>query len=95
MLLSSNPYSFAECNFLLANSELWDWPIVYANEGFCNITGISRSEIITKSCVCEFLHGHQTDVDTIEKWKEILGKKNKANLELLLYDREGRFYLHR
>lgn len=77
-------------NFLLANSQIWDWPIVYANEGFCQVTGISRAEMMTHSCVCEFMHGHLTSVDTVNRMREGLEKQLPSRFELLLYDKQGK-----
>ena len=78
-----------ECSFLLANSQLWDWPIVYASDGFCYVTGISRSEIIAQSCVCEFMHGHETDQDTVEKFRKALREEKPGPIEIELCNREG------
>ncbi|XP_078493576.1 voltage-gated delayed rectifier potassium channel KCNH1 [Ciona intestinalis] len=76
-------------NFLLANSQIWEWPIVYANEGFCQLTGIARSEMMTRSCVCEFMHGHLTNMDTVDNMQLALEKQEQAKFELLLYDKQG------
>lgn len=81
----------SDCGFLLANSELLHWPIVYANETFCNITGFSRSDLSTESCQCEFMHGRLTDKNVVKKMKQDLDNKSKSDFELLLYNKQGWF----
>ena len=81
---------FPECYFILANSELLDWPIVYANDGFCYIAGLSRSEMLAQSCVCEFMHGHETDENTVEKFRHDLSNKQRTQIEIVLYNRNGK-----
>lgn len=37
---------FADSNFILANAQIIDYPIVYCNEGFSKMVGYSRGEIM-------------------------------------------------
>ena len=55
-------------NFVLSDPSLPDNPIVYCSEGFCNLTGYQRSEVLGRNC--RFLQGPGTDqgaVDIIRK----------------------------
>ncbi|KAL0184385.1 hypothetical protein M9458_020081, partial [Cirrhinus mrigala] len=31
------------------------YPIVYCSDGFCELTGYARAELMQKSCACHFL----------------------------------------
>ncbi|CAK8674873.1 unnamed protein product [Clavelina lepadiformis] len=88
IIRKTNQYE-SHSNFLLANSQIYDWPIVYANEGFCLTTGISRAEMMTRSCVCEFMHGHFTSLDTVEQMKQDLENHRQSKYEIVLYDKQG------
>ena len=46
-------------NFVLSDPSLPDNPIVYCSEGFCNLTGYKRSEVLGRNC--RFLQGPGTD----------------------------------
>ncbi|KPP62605.1 hypothetical protein Z043_119201, partial [Scleropages formosus] len=48
-------------NFLLANAQVAQgFPIVYCSDGFCELTGFARTEVMQKSCSCKFLYGAET-----------------------------------
>nr|XP_039268573.1 potassium voltage-gated channel subfamily H member 1-like [Styela clava] len=88
VIRKTNQYE-TNSSFLLANAQLWGWPIVYANEGFCKSTGYNRSEIMTASCICEFMHRDLTDKDVLQKMKDTLDNNETGKFELLLYDKSG------
>ena len=52
--------------FLISNAQLANKPIIYCNDGFCDLTGYSRSDIIQKPCTCEFLYGDETSDKSIK-----------------------------
>nr|XP_009686063.1 PREDICTED: potassium voltage-gated channel subfamily H member 4 [Struthio camelus australis] len=48
-------------NFILANAQvLRGFPIVYCSDGFCDLTGFARTEVMQKNCSCRFLCGGET-----------------------------------
>ncbi|XP_076167174.1 potassium voltage-gated channel protein ether a go-go isoform X2 [Ptiloglossa arizonensis] len=78
---SSQPDS----SFLLANAQIVDFPIVYCNESFCNISGYNRAEVMQKSCRCGFMYGELTDKETIARIGECLEGQIHDQFEILLY----------
>ncbi|XP_064205159.1 potassium voltage-gated channel subfamily H member 8-like isoform X1 [Anguilla rostrata] len=85
-------------NFILANAQVSKgFPIVYCSDGFCELTGFARSEVMQKSCACKFLCGRDTSeqmilsIDTaLEERKEFKGEitfyKKSADLFWCLLD---------
>ncbi|VUZ47116.1 unnamed protein product, partial [Hymenolepis diminuta] len=47
-------------NFVLGNAQVKEYPIVYCSDGFVELTGFSRSQIMSRSCSCTFLWGPNT-----------------------------------
>ena len=39
--------------------------------------------------MCEFMHGHLTDQDTVDKFRDELSQKNPAQIEIVLYTKDG------
>ena len=37
------------------------YPIVYCSDGFCELTGYTRAQIMQKGCACKFLFGSETE----------------------------------
>lgn len=64
-------------------------PIVYCSDGFCELTGYSRAQIMQKSCACDFLYGHRTDAQHKESIHGALERKSELKLEVILYRRSG------
>jgi PAS domain S-box-containing protein len=54
----------AQQNFVLSDPSLPDNPIVYCSEGFCQLTGYKRSEIIGRNC--RLLQGPGTDQAAVD-----------------------------
>ncbi|TSQ01551.1 Potassium voltage-gated channel subfamily H member 8 [Bagarius yarrelli] len=50
-----------DSNFVLGNAQVQSlYPIVYCSDGFCELTGYARAELMQKSCACNFLYGPET-----------------------------------
>uniref|UniRef100_A0A3B4AWG8 Potassium voltage-gated channel, subfamily H (eag-related), member 3 n=1 Tax=Periophthalmus magnuspinnatus TaxID=409849 RepID=A0A3B4AWG8_9GOBI len=55
-------------NFVLGNAQVQSlYPIVYCSDGFCELTGFARGELMQKSCMCHFLYGSETTPRSQEK----------------------------
>lgn len=65
------------------------YPIVYCSDGFCELTGYSRAQIMQKSCACNFLYGPKTDVQHKDVISGALDQKQELKLELILYRSSG------
>ena len=46
--------------FIIANARVQNCAIIYCNDGFCEMTGFSRPDVMQKPCTCDFLHGPET-----------------------------------
>ena len=64
-----------------------DFPIVFANRAFCNLTGYSESEVVGRNC--RFLQGPDTDQAQIEKIRTALASEDLVVVELLNYRKDG------
>ncbi|ESN95215.1 hypothetical protein HELRODRAFT_87006 [Helobdella robusta] len=76
-------------NFLIANAQVDGKPIIYCNDGFCELSGYSRAEVMQKSCTCDFLYGPLTAVNSIKKMLEALAGTDERQIEVFLYRKNG------
>ncbi|XP_067931894.1 potassium voltage-gated channel subfamily H member 2-like [Watersipora subatra] len=76
-------------NFLIANAQVENTPIIFCNEGFCILSGYSRAEVMQKSCVCEFMQGPQTNRHMVIKLRESLTGNTEKLIQLILYRKDG------
>ena len=83
---------FVDRNFIIANAKVDNNPIIFCNDGFCNLSGYSRAEVMQKSCVCEFMQGPQTSRQMVVKLRESLSGKTERLIQLLLYRKNGNVY---
>jgi PAS domain S-box-containing protein len=77
----------------LADPDLDDAPIIYANKAFENLTGYSQEDIIGRNC--RFLQG--PDREQKERYQIAEAMKNKVPIEVTLrnYKKDGElFYNH-
>ncbi|XP_078001298.1 voltage-gated delayed rectifier potassium channel KCNH1-like [Glandiceps talaboti] len=72
-------------SFLLANAQIVDYPIVYSNDGFCNISGYNRAEVMQRSSTCSFMFGELTDKETIKKVRGAFENYETVQVEILMY----------
>ncbi|TKS88571.1 Potassium voltage-gated channel subfamily H member 8 [Collichthys lucidus] len=73
-------------NFILANAQVSKgFPIVYCSDGFCELTGFSRAEVMQKSCACKFLYGPETTESIILSIDEALEERKEFKDEIMFY----------
>ncbi|KAI3358479.1 hypothetical protein L3Q82_014899 [Scortum barcoo] len=73
-------------NFILANAQVSQgFPIVYCSDGFCELTGFSRGEVMQKSCACKFLFGPETSESIILSIDEALEERKEFKDEIMFY----------
>lgn len=77
----------------LADPDLPDSPIVYANEVFCRITGYRREEIIGRNC--RFLHGDDLDQPGLHYIREALRAHRPVDAVLRNYRKDGTLFYNR
>ena len=76
-------------NFIIANAQVECKPIIFCNDGFCDLCGYSRAEVMQKVCSCDFLHGPLTTAYAIRQIKEALGGVEEKQVEVLYYKKDG------
>ncbi|XP_043916567.1 potassium voltage-gated channel subfamily H member 8-like [Protopterus annectens] len=77
-------------NFVLGNAQVLNlYPIVYCSDGFCDLTGYSRTEVMQKSCACKFLYGSETSEQLKVQIQKALDDKREFKTEILLYKKSG------
>ncbi|XKL68396.1 hypothetical protein PGB90_003887 [Kerria lacca] len=73
-------------NFVLGNAQVPSiYPIVYCSDGFCELTGYARAQIMQKGCACKFLYGAETSEEHIMQIEQALENKHELKLEVLFY----------
>lgn len=83
-------FSSADSNFILANAQVSKgFPIVYCSDGFCELTGFSRAEVMQKSCACKFLYGLETSESIILSIGDALEERKEFKDEIMFYKKTG------
>ncbi|KAL6103120.1 kcnh6 [Pungitius sinensis] len=75
--------------FLIANAQTKNCGIIYCNEGFCQMFGYARAEIMQQPCTCQFLVGPGTMKSALAQLAEALLGSEELKVEILYYDKEG------
>jgi len=77
----------AQQNFVVTDPSLPDNPIVYATQGFLNLTGYSLDQVLGRNC--RFLQGPETDPKAVEKIRNAIETGNDMSVCLLNYRVDG------
>lgn len=77
----------AQQNFVVTDPSLPDNPIVYASQGFLNLTGYSLDQILGRNC--RFLQGPETDPKSVEKIRKSIEEGTDMSVCLLNYRVDG------
>ncbi|KAM8946625.1 voltage-gated inwardly rectifying potassium channel KCNH6 isoform 2-T2 [Pelodytes ibericus] len=75
--------------FLIANAQMDNCAIIYCNDGFCDMFGYSRVEVMQRPCTCDFLTGPETTPSSITQLTQALLGAEERKLEILYYRKEG------
>uniref|UniRef100_A0AAR2M0E5 Voltage-gated delayed rectifier potassium channel KCNH4 n=1 Tax=Pygocentrus nattereri TaxID=42514 RepID=A0AAR2M0E5_PYGNA len=77
-------------NFILANAQVSKgFPIVYCSDGFCELTGFARTEVMQQSCACKFLYGPETSEHVILHVDAALEERSELKEEIMFYKKNG------
>ncbi|XP_072253648.1 voltage-gated delayed rectifier potassium channel KCNH8 [Leuresthes tenuis] len=77
-------------NFVLGNAQVQSlYPIVYCSDGFCELTGYARAELMQKSCACHFLYGPETSDRSTAQIQGALDDRREFKTELVFYKKEA------
>ncbi|ERE68435.1 potassium voltage-gated channel subfamily H member 4-like protein [Cricetulus griseus] len=76
-------------NFLLANAQgPRGFPIVYCSDGFCELTGYGRTEVMQKTCSCRFLYGPETSEPALQRLQKALEGHQEHRAEICFYRKD-------
>uniref|UniRef100_A0A8D3E235 Voltage-gated delayed rectifier potassium channel KCNH4 n=1 Tax=Scophthalmus maximus TaxID=52904 RepID=A0A8D3E235_SCOMX len=90
MLTSASSSVLTDSNFVLGNAQVQSlYPIVYCSDGFCELTGYARAELMQKSCACHFLYGPETSDRLTAQIQGALDERGEFKTELVFYKKEG------
>uniref|UniRef100_A0A3B4GD92 Voltage-gated delayed rectifier potassium channel KCNH4 n=1 Tax=Pundamilia nyererei TaxID=303518 RepID=A0A3B4GD92_9CICH len=77
-------------NFLLGNAQGHrGYPIVYCSDGFCELTGFTRTEVMQKNCSCRFLYGADTSEQVAQQMEKALESREEYQAEVHFYKKNG------
>ncbi|XP_061669317.1 potassium voltage-gated channel subfamily H member 7-like isoform X2 [Syngnathoides biaculeatus] len=79
--------------FIIANACVQNCAIIYCNDGFCEMTGFSRPDVMQKSCTCDFLHGRFTSRYAIAQVTEALLGSEERKVEIMYQRKDGSKFL--
>lgn len=83
-------FFYADRKFVIANARVENCAIIYCNDGFCEMTGFSRPDIMQKPCTCDFLHGDLTNKDAISQVSQALLGSEERKVEITYYRKDGK-----
>ncbi|KAJ8003474.1 hypothetical protein DPEC_G00148690 [Dallia pectoralis] len=79
--------------FIIANARVQNCAIIYCNDGFCEMTGFSRPDVMQKPCTCDFLHGEFTHRHTIAQVAQALMGSEERKVEITYHRKDGSDFL--
>ncbi|XP_039975754.1 potassium voltage-gated channel subfamily H member 4a [Xiphias gladius] len=86
----ANHFDGTHSNFLLGNAQgLYGYPIVYCSDGFCELTGFVRTEVMQKTCTCSFLHGAETNESVMQQVDKAVEGQQEYQGEVCFYRKNG------
>lgn len=74
-------------NFVLSDPRLPDNPIVYASQGFYELTGYTREQVLGRNC--RFLQGPATDPKAVDIIRQAIANGTDATTCILNYKADG------
>jgi len=74
--------------FIITDPSLQDNPIVYASDGFVEVTGYARDEILGRNC--RFLQGPETNKAKVAKMKKAIEAGEDVGVCIVNYTAEGK-----
>lgn len=88
-LISCDVWLFTDKKFIIANARVQNCAIIYCNDGFCEMTGFSRPDVMQKPCTCDFLHGEQTKRHAISQVAQALLGSEERKVEITYHRKDG------
>ncbi|XP_035169923.1 potassium voltage-gated channel subfamily H member 2-like [Oxyura jamaicensis] len=76
--------------FIIANARVENCAVIYCNDGFCELCGYTRAEVMQKPCTCDFLHGPRTQRSAAAQIAQALLGSEERKVEICFYRKDGR-----
>lgn len=84
------PPTFPGRKFIIANARVENCAVIYCNDGFCELCGYSRAEVMQRPCTCDFLHGPRTQRRAAAQIAQALLGAEERKVEIAFYRKDGR-----
>ncbi|CAL8344171.1 unnamed protein product [Boreogadus saida] len=75
--------------FVIANARVENCAIIYCNDGFCEMTGFSRPDVMQRPGTCAFLHGALTPPAAIGQVEQAMGGSEERKVEITYHRKDG------
>jgi len=85
-------YNFTDSQFLLANARIVEFPIVYCNDGMCQLTGFERADLMQRPAICTLMHGELTNEGSLRRLQEALEQQVTDQIEILFYKKNSKYH---
>ncbi|KAK5891380.1 hypothetical protein CgunFtcFv8_018638 [Champsocephalus gunnari] len=79
--------------FIIANARVQNCAIIYCNDGFCEMTGFSRADVMQRPCTCDFLHGEFTTRHSQAQVAQALMGSEERKVEITYHRKDGSNFL--
>ncbi|XP_068575716.1 potassium voltage-gated channel subfamily H member 7 isoform X3 [Cebidichthys violaceus] len=79
--------------FIIANARVQNCAIIYCNDGFCEMTGFSRPDVMQRPCTCDFLHGQFTTRHSVAQVAQALLGSEERKVEITYHRKDGSTFL--
>lgn len=92
MVINIPPLLFSfptDKKFIIANARVQNCAIIYCNDGFCEMTGFSRPDVMQKPCTCDFLHGQFTNRHAVAQVAQALLGSEERKVEITYHRKDG------
>ncbi|KAJ6666722.1 hypothetical protein lerEdw1_020446 [Lerista edwardsae] len=76
--------------FIIANARVENCAIIYCNDGFCELCGYTRAEVMQKPCTCDFLYGPRTQKTSVAQIAQALLGSEERKVEICFYRKDGK-----
>lgn len=91
--VKENAIHEAPVGITIADATSEDMPIVYANDGFVELTGYPREEVVGRNC--RFLQGDDTREEQVDEIRRALDDVEPTTVELRNYRKDGSMFWNR
>jgi len=92
-LLREHAMDEAPIGITISDPSQSDNPLVYVNDGFCELTGYPREEILGQNC--RFLQGEATREEPVAQMRAAIQAEEPVTVELRNYRKDGSMFWNR